>query len=152
MKSQLNNQFHISGFAKPGAHARTIPNQITKEVDNLTANDFMILCCGSNDIGKVKLNMVLNDFIQFIKRVTCNNVILLTIPFRHNLKDFNTSLNNEIITFNKKLFPHLTVIELNTNKHLYTKHGVQLNSLGKEILLLSLALKVFSLIEEKKQF
>jgi hypothetical protein len=49
MKSQLNNQFHISGF------------------DNLTANDFIILCCGSNDIGKVKLNMVLNDFIEASK-------------------------------------------------------------------------------------
>jgi lysophospholipase L1-like esterase len=122
----------------------------------LTANDFIILCCGSNDIGKVKLNMVLNDFIEFIKRVTSTNVILLTIPYRHDLKDFNTSLNNEIIIFNKKLlkleklFPHLTVIELNTNKHLYTKHGVHLNSLGKEILSLSLALKVFSLIEKKK--
>jgi hypothetical protein len=49
----------------------------------------------------------------------------------------------------EKLFPHLTVIELNTNKHLYTKHKVHLNSLGKKILSLSLALKVFSLIEEK---
>jgi hypothetical protein len=56
MKSQLNNQFHISGFTKSGADARTILNQITKEVDNSTANDFIILCCGSNDIGKLKLN------------------------------------------------------------------------------------------------
>jgi hypothetical protein len=103
MKSQLNNQFHISGLTKPGADARTIMNQITKEVDNLTANDFIILCCGSNYVGKVKLNMVLNDFIEFIKRVTCTNVFLLTIPYRHDLKDFNTSLNNEIIIFNKKL-------------------------------------------------
>jgi hypothetical protein len=74
MKPHLNNQFEISGFIKPGADARTILNHITNEVDNLTANDYIILCCDSNDIGKVKLNMVLNDFIEFFKRVTHTNV------------------------------------------------------------------------------
>jgi hypothetical protein len=42
-------------------------NQITKETDNFTANDFIILCCGSNDTDNVKLNMVLKNFIDFIK-------------------------------------------------------------------------------------
>jgi hypothetical protein len=155
MKHHLNNQFQVSGFIKSGADAKTILNHITKEVNNLTANDYIILCCGSNNIGKVKLNMVLNDFIELIKRVTRSNVILLTIPYRHDLKYFNTSLNNEIIIFNKKLlklkklFSHLTVIELNANRHLCTKHGVHLNSVGKEILSLTLVLKIFSLIEEK---
>jgi hypothetical protein len=102
MKPHLNNQFKISGFTKPGADARTVLNQITKEVDNLTANDFIIFCCGSNDIGKVKLNIVLNDFIESIKRFARTNVILLTIPYRHDLNGFNTTLNNEIIIINKK--------------------------------------------------
>jgi hypothetical protein len=80
MKSNLNRQFDISGFIKPGANASTILNQITKEIDNFTANDFIILCCGSNDTDNVKLNMVLKNFIDFIKRVTWTNIILLTVP------------------------------------------------------------------------
>jgi lysophospholipase L1-like esterase len=80
------------------------------------ANDFIIICCGSNDTDNVKLNMVLNNFNDFIQRVTWTNVILLTIPFRHDLKAFNTALNKNITVFNKKLlkleelFLHLSVV------------------------------------------
>jgi hypothetical protein len=102
MKSNLNKQFDISGFIKPGANVNIILNQITKETDNFTANDFIILCCGSNDTDNVKLNMVLKNFINFIKRVTWTNIILVTVPFRYDLKVFNTSLNKEITVFNKK--------------------------------------------------
>jgi hypothetical protein len=148
MKPKLNSQFNISGFTKPGANA--------EEIDNFTANDFIILCCGSNDTDNVKLNTVLNNFTDFIKRVTWTNIILLTKTLHHDLSDSHTSLNNEITIFNKKLlklgkvFSHLSVIEINTNKHLYTNHGLHLNNLGKEILSLSLALKILSLVEQKE--
>jgi hypothetical protein len=49
------------------------------------------------------INMGLNDFIEFIKRVTHMIVILLTIPYRHDLKCPNITHNNEIINFNGKL-------------------------------------------------
>jgi hypothetical protein len=41
------------------------------------------------------------------------------------------------------------VVEINTNKPLYTKHGFHLNNLSKEILSLSLVIKILSLIEKK---
>jgi hypothetical protein len=77
--------------------------QATKDVDNLLAKDFIILSCGSNDIGRVKLSMVLNDLINFIKTVTYTNVILLTVPYRHDRKGPNIILNDEIRNYNRKL-------------------------------------------------
>jgi hypothetical protein len=85
-------------------------------------------------------------------------VILLTFPYRHDLKGPNITLNDEISNLDrkllklKKLFPHLSVVEINEKRHLYTKHGLHLNRLGKEILSLNLALHIFSLIEKENNF
>jgi hypothetical protein len=102
--------------------------------------------------------MVFNNVINFIKRVSHTKVVLLTVPYRHNLKGPNITLNDEISNLNrkllklKKLFPHISVVEINEKRHLYTKHGLHLNRLGKEILSLNLAHHIFSLIEKENNF
>jgi hypothetical protein len=70
MKLHLNDQFQVSGYVKPGAGTKIILEQATKDVDNMLAKDYIILCCGSNDTGRVKLSRVFNDFFEFIKRVS----------------------------------------------------------------------------------
>lgn len=136
MKLYLNDQFQVSGFIKPGAETKTILEQTTKEIDNLLSTDFIILSCGSNDIGRVRLNVVLSDIIGFIKKVIHTKVILLTIPVRHDLRGANISINKEITKFNKrlckmaKLYSHLSVLEIDENRQYYTKHGLHLNGLG----------------------
>jgi hypothetical protein len=95
---------------------------------------------GSNDIGRVKLSVVFNDIIGFIKRVTHTNVIPLAVPYRHDLKGVDITINEEITNFNRKLhkliklFPHLSVMEVDVNRHLYTEHGLYLNGPRKEVL------------------
>ncbi|PNF28933.1 hypothetical protein B7P43_G17744 [Cryptotermes secundus] len=117
MKHYLNDQFQVSGYIKPGAGTKIILEQATKDVDNLL-DKYFIICCGSNDIGRVKLSTVFNDFIEFIKTVTDTNVILLTVPYRLDLKRPNITLD-KITNFNrkllklKKLFPHLSLMEIN---------------------------------------
>jgi hypothetical protein len=59
MKLNLNDQFQVPGYIKPVAGTKTIVEQVTKDIDNLLAKDFIILCCGSNNIGRIKLSMVL---------------------------------------------------------------------------------------------
>jgi hypothetical protein len=103
MKLYLNDHIQVSGYIKLGAGTKIILEEATKNVDNLLDKDFIILCCGSNDIGRVKLSTVFNDFIEFIKRVTLTNVILLTVPYVHDLKGPNYTLNDEIINFKRKL-------------------------------------------------
>jgi hypothetical protein len=79
-------------------------------------------------------------------------VILLTVPYRHDLNNSHISLNDEINNLNRKLFklsklfPHLSVVEINEERHLYTKYGFHMNELGKQILSLNLVLHIFSFI------
>jgi hypothetical protein len=70
------------------------------------------------------------------------------------LEGTNSSINKEITKFNEKLcklgklFSHLSVPEIDENRHYYTKHGFHLNCLGKKILKLNLALLIFPLIKK----
>jgi hypothetical protein len=45
----------------PGAGTKIILEQATKDVDNFLDKYFIIICCGSNDIGRVKLSTVLKS-------------------------------------------------------------------------------------------
>jgi hypothetical protein len=62
------------------------------------------------------------------------NVVLLTIPNWDDLKGPNLPLNNEIMSFNKKLLnlkqllPHVIVTEINENRLFCTQHGLCLNN------------------------
>jgi hypothetical protein len=43
-------------------------------------------------------------------------------------------------------------VEVNENRHLYAKHGLHVNDLGKEIPSFNLVLHIFSLIEKEINF
>jgi hypothetical protein len=149
----LNDQFQVSGFIKPGVGTKTILKQITNEIDNLSSNDFIILSCGSNDVGSNQLSEVFNDIVGFIKRVTHTRVMLLTVPIRYDLESANNGINSEITKFNKKLcklsklFSHLSVCEIDVNRNYYTKYGSHLNGLGKKMVTLTLTHLIVSLIK-----
>jgi hypothetical protein len=63
-------------------------------------------------------------------------------------------VNNQIKLLNSKLsklakiFKHVSIIEVDNNRFLFTKHGLHLNELGKKLLSNQLALHVFSLLEK----
>ena len=65
------------------------------------------------------------------------NVLVLSVPQRHDLIP-NSSVNNEAKILNKtlvklkKVFPNHSVINVNTDRNLYTRHGLQPNAHGKE--------------------
>jgi hypothetical protein len=126
----VNNTFQVCGHIKSGAGVKGILEQPSKDIDNLSTKDFIVLCCGSNNVGKVKLRTLFNDLIDLIKRVTHTNVIVLTVPIRYDLKESHPTLNDEIINFNMKLmefgklFPQLSVLEISEGRHLYTNHGL----------------------------
>jgi len=68
-----------------------------------------------------------------------NNIIVVNIPHRHDLaKDSRTNL--EIQAFNAQLsktaksFRHVAVVEMDSNRKYFTKHGLHLNNGGKDCL------------------
>jgi lysophospholipase L1-like esterase len=138
MKVFLNDQFEVLGHIKPGATSKFVMESVKSDIEKLTMDDFLIMCSGSNDVNRNDLRKVFfNDVTSFVKSVNQTNIILISIPYRYDFK--NSYINSEIKSFNRKLykltkiFSHVNVIEADNNRLLFTKHGLHLNGLGREL-------------------
>ena len=66
-----------------------------------------------------------------------NNLILMNAPHRYDLMSYSC-VNNEVEKFNRKLckrlerFGKVELIDVVSERNLFTKHGQHLNSEGKE--------------------
>jgi hypothetical protein len=77
---------------------------------NLTKSDVVVLCGGPNDVNKNNSNIALEHTLTFIKDNNKTNIILLSVPHRHDLMDFY-GVKNEIGTFNRKLMKYIKIVE-----------------------------------------
>jgi RNase H-fold protein (predicted Holliday junction resolvase) len=68
----------------------------------LTKSDVIVFCGGANDVGMNNAKMALKHITDFIKENNPTNIILLSVPHRHNLME-SSCVNNEIRSFNRKL-------------------------------------------------
>lgn len=152
MKIFLKKQSEVYGIVKPGA--------VTKSLMESATNWYWKTYNGwfPNNVQWVKLywkndsRNVFKNVVSFVKSVNHTNIILLSVPFRYDLKD--SWVNNKMKSFNRKLlkltniFPHGSVLEIDSNRFLYTEHGLHLNGLGTEFLSNQLVLHVYSLKED----
>jgi hypothetical protein len=82
--------------------------------------------------------MTFRNISDFIQTNNHTNIAVLNMPFRYDLPNAN-SVNNSISIFTRKMkklikaFPHAKVIEVNTNRKLFTNHGLHRNKLGKRL-------------------
>jgi len=65
------------------------------------------------------------------------NIIVMSVPHRHDL-EINSCINQEVNEYNKKLkqllqsFDNVCIIDVDTDRDIFTKHGLHLNLKGKE--------------------
>jgi len=75
------------------------------------------------------------------------NVIQLSVPHRHDLIN-KSCVNREVKIFNNNLrnrlkhFNNVEMIEVTSERELYTKHGQHINSRGKETMANKIALSI----------
>jgi hypothetical protein len=156
MKMFLSTQFEISGYIKPGAPSKRIIETAGNTIDKFTMDDFVFLCIGSNDINVNDTRKVFQDVTKFVKSVNQTNIILISIPYRHDIVNplIKNEINNEIKILNRKLhklakaFLHVNVIDVDSNRELFTTHGLHLNNLGKEMLSNRLLCHIYSALKE----
>jgi hypothetical protein len=80
--------------------------------------------------------LALSNIISFCGELRYVNIILLDIPHRSNLIE-TSFVNKEIQVFNMKLrkvtklYNHVKILEVSSNKELFTRHGMHLNREGK---------------------
>ena len=79
----------------------------------------------------------------------------MSAPPRYDLIS-SSCVNNKVVRFNRQLnkrmktFNNVKILETDLNRECFTKHGLHLNSSGKEQIASKLAVMVKSLLNEKK--
>ena len=94
---------------------------------------------GTNDTDKphIKDTDVLTPMVHFIQKYSNTNIIILDIPYRHDLRKADKT-NLYIQSYNSKLknitktYQHVSLIEVSSDWRHFTKHGLHLNRYGKE--------------------
>jgi len=92
---------------------------------------------------------------NFINSNNHTNIILISVPHRYDLMQ-SSCVNNEIRSFNRKLmksvraFKNASVLETTSDRNHFTKHGLHLNGLGKEVLSKQIVSHIYAIQDQKK--
>ena len=137
LSASLGNSFEVMGTIMPGSGLRHITGLASRETSQLQRNEFVIICGGANDINKNESSIGLQHIRRFALQNKHTNVITISPPHRHDLQD-TSCINDEIQVYNRKLHKSLkdlhnvTIIDTNFSREDFTRHGLHMNSAGKE--------------------
>jgi lysophospholipase L1-like esterase len=154
LKFLLNNKFELYSIVKPGSSTDELKETAKKEVSELSQDDLIVICSGTNDYEINEFSLTFQNISNFIKTNNHTNIILINVPFRYDLCN-SVYVNSYISTLNRKLkklvkvFPHTKFLEVDNNRKLFTKHGLHLNKLGKQLITYQLASFIHSIFEQK---
>jgi hypothetical protein len=97
----------------------------------------VIICGGANDINKNESKTGIRNIRNFALQNKHTDVIAISPPHRHDLQD-SSCINGEIQAYNRRLhkvmkdMDHATIIDTNYTGEDFTRHGLHMNSAGKE--------------------
>lgn len=134
---QLGRGFVVQGFVKPGANLKSIVNAPTKTIAKLTKKDVLVVWGGTRDVGRNETTKRLHQIKNFVDNQIETNIIVMSVPYRHDL-EANSCVNHEINVYNNKLKQLLKscdnacIINVDTDRDIFTRHGLHLNLKGKE--------------------
>jgi predicted RNase H-like nuclease len=155
VKSYLPDNYKVQGLVKPGTCSDRLTKTVMNAIKNLTKIDFLILWSGANDVAKNNSMKAFRCLVDFAKNSIHTNVILTSVPHTHDLMS-SSCVNEEVRAFNRKLmkirkiFGHVSIMEVDPNREYYTKHGHHLNNIGKAKVSKQLSLQILSVLQRKK--
>ena len=144
IKHNLNNDFDLNGFVKPGAGITTLTSSVTEDTKHLTLKDILVFWGGAIDVSRNNSQVGLKSLTKLVEANSNTNIILLCVPYRHDIPDWSC-VNIATATFNRKLkklmkpHKHVTVLGTDLDRKVFTRQGRHMNNLGKERIALDLA-------------
>jgi len=150
----MGDNFDIYGVVKPGSHSSQLLETAKQEIKNLSSDDVLVICSGTNDLATNKDTLAFQNVSELVTSINHTHIILINVPHRYDT--INTYTRNDAIEkLNKKLekltkiSPHASFLKTEQNRKLYTKHGLHFNRIGKQYLLHQVATNIYSLFIHK---
>jgi hypothetical protein len=85
VKQQLNNEYEVFAFIKPGSRMKDIKGSAKMKVTLLTREYIVVLWGGVNDVARNNSMVGMKHILGLLINSPHTNVILLNIPHRHDL-------------------------------------------------------------------
>jgi hypothetical protein len=110
---------------------------------------------GSNDINKNESSTGLKHIMNFTLQNQHTNVIIIPALHRHDLLK-SSCINNEIQALNKKIskmtkaISHVEMLDVTLDRKDFTRHGMHLNSIGKEKVALFIGQHLINLLTKQE--
>ena len=131
----------MCGIVKPNATSGEI---LKSNIAEITNNDTVTICAGTNDIRKNCADEGLRNIVNFVEKNSQTNIVVLEAPHRHDLAEWSC-VNIEVSKFNRKLGKMLKihnnakVMKLSLERNNFTRHDLQVNYSGKNLYCQALA-------------
>ena len=132
LKTNLKN-FSVCGIVKPNARSKEV---LEANIQGFTKKDSVVICAGTNDIGKNCTKEGLANIVKFVAQNNQTNIIILEAPHRYDLAQWSC-VNKEIIRFNKrlakmlKIYDYAKIQKVSLDRNNFTRHGLHMNNSGK---------------------
>jgi hypothetical protein len=123
LKDILNDKFEVIGYTEPNCNM-TLTNSAKGSISTLMKNDVLVIWGGANDVVKNNTKEGLRHVSNFVRTNYHTNIVLLCLPYRHDLLDWSC-VNKEITVFNRKLlkimkyYEHVTIIQHDLNRDVH---------------------------------
>jgi len=153
LKSILSNNYEFYSITKSGSTTSELKESAKKEIRQLSHNDVIIINSGTNDYEMFNFDQTFLNIRNFVMTYDHTN-ILMNIHHRYDIPNL-ISVNMNIASLNRKLqklvnvLPHTTFLKVEEERNLYTKHGLHLNKLGKQLAQHQIASHLHSIFEQK---
>jgi RNase H-fold protein (predicted Holliday junction resolvase) len=148
--------FEVQEIVKPGSSTEVIVNTATRDIKKLTYKDPVVVWAGTRDVGKNDTGKgLLYQIKNFVENYKQTNIIVMSVPHRHDLEQ-KSRVNDEVERFNRKLkkfvkvYGNTRVIEVESDRDLFTKHGLHMNLRGKEQTAKRIGKEILDMLSEKK--
>jgi len=126
---------------------KVITTTANEERKSLKSDDVLVIWGGSNNISKNNMREAISNVSEFVKESKDANIVLINVPHRHDLIP-ESCVNKEVWKFNRlmrkvaKLNTNVQLLEVDLDRSHFTRHGMHMNSKGKDSLSHQLAKQI----------
>jgi hypothetical protein len=137
LRHNLGDKYSVQGLVKPGADLAAILASGVKDTKDFSKRDVVIVWGGTKDVSRNETDKGLIQFRDFVNENAHSNVIAMNLPNRMDL-EATSCVNQETKVFNRKLrkymkvFDCVSTLEIKFERDHYTRHGLHLNTKGKD--------------------
>jgi len=154
LKPLLSSNYELYSVVKPGSITNELKETAKKAISQLSYDDLIVICSGTNDYELNELSLTLQNITNFVKNNNHTSIILMNVPFRYALPNSISVNRNTSILIRKlqklvKVLLYARFLETDNNRNLFINHGLNLNKLDKQLLNHPIASLLLSTFEQK---